>query len=116
METIVVIDDHAPFRGDLRALLEAEGFEVLAEAATGWAGIDAALALAPDVVIVDIGLPDIDGFGVAHELRARGSRARVLLTSSRDRGSYEKRLADTGLVFVAKDELGADAIERVLPQ
>ncbi len=110
----MVIDDHASFCADLRALLEAEGFRVVGEAATGRSGIDATLEFAPDVVIVDIGLPDIDGFGVARELEARRSSARVLLTSSRDRASYAKRLADSGLPFVAKDELGADAIQRAL--
>ncbi len=114
MRSILVIDDHAPFRADLRALLEAEGLAVVGEADTGRAGIEAALALRPNLVIVDVGLPDIDGFDVARELAARGSDAQVVLTSSRDRASFGPRLAETGVAFVAKDELGSEAIERVV--
>ena len=75
MNTILVVDDHAAFRHGLRALLESEGFVVVGEAETGQAGVETAMALAPDLVIVDIGLPDIDGFAVVRELSARGSRA-----------------------------------------
>jgi DNA-binding NarL/FixJ family response regulator len=114
MRSILVIDDHAPFRADLRALLEAEGLAVVGEADTGRTGIAAALALNPDLVIVDIGLPDIDGFDVGRELAARGFAARVVLTSSRDRDAFGPRLAETRAAFVAKDELGWEAIEQAL--
>lgn len=112
MHTVLIVDDDGHFRDRLRGLLEAEGIEVLGTAATGRAAIDATLAAGPEIVIVDIGLPDLDGFAVARELAAHGSAARVLLTSSRGRDAYGRRLSETGIPFVAKDELGADAIEQ----
>ncbi len=114
MNTILVVDDHAAFRRGLRALLESEGFVGVGEAETGQMAVDAAMALEPDLVIVDIGLPDVDGFAVVRELAARGSRAAIVLTSSRDAASFGARLASAAAAFVPKDELGADAIQQAL--
>ncbi len=71
MHTILIVDDHAGFRHQARALLEADGFVVIGEADDGATGLAAARALRPDLVLLDIGLPDIEGFAVAHELTAR---------------------------------------------
>jgi DNA-binding NarL/FixJ family response regulator len=108
--TVLVVDDHAGFRATARRLLERDGWTVVGEAADGSTALAAAASLAPDLVLVDIGLPDIDGFAVAERLaagRARGTPApAVVLISSRDRTTYGSRVdASPALGFVAKDEL-----------
>ena len=72
MTTMLIIDDHAAFRVQARALLEADGFSVIGEAVDGTSGLEAARTLRPDLVLLDIGLPDVEGFEVAR--RARGHR------------------------------------------
>ncbi len=111
MTTVLIVDDHAQFRGQARALLEADGFVVVGEAADGASGLEAARSLRPDLVLLDIGLPDMDGFEVARALAAGGSPSRVVLTSSREAGAYGPRLAtDCCLGFIPKDELSGPAI------
>ena len=61
MNTILIIDDHAGFRVQARAILEADGFVVVGEADDGASGLAAARSIRPDLVLLDIGLPDIEG-------------------------------------------------------
>lgn len=111
MITILIVDDHAHFRLQARALLEADGFVVVGEAGDGASGLRAARALRPDLVLLDIGLPDIDGFEVARDLAADGPPPRVVLTSSREAGAYGPRLAASRVLgFIAKDELSGPTI------
>jgi DNA-binding NarL/FixJ family response regulator len=111
MNTILIVDDHAPFRVRVRALLQADGFVVVGEADSGVAGLAAARSLRPQLVLLDIGLPDVEGFEVARELAADGPPPFVVLTSSRDASSYGPRLASsTVLGFIPKDELSGAAI------
>ena len=70
-QTILIVDDHPSFRATARRLLEIEGFAVLGEATDGASAIVEILRLAPDVVLLDVSLPDIDGFEVAARLRER---------------------------------------------
>src|SRR5262249_51415343 len=63
--TVLIVDDHAAFRASARLLLEAEGFDVVGEAADGGSAIEKTTALAPDLLLLDVQLPDIDGFEVA---------------------------------------------------
>ena len=111
MHTILIIDDHAGFRAQARALLEADGFVVIGEAVDGASGITAARALRPDLVLLDIGLPDAEGFDVAHELASDGPPPYVILTSSRDASAFGPRLkAERVLGFIPKDELSGSAL------
>lgn len=111
MTTILVVDDHAPFRTQVRALLEADGFVVVGEAADGASGLAAARALRPDLVLVDIGLPDMDGFQVACQLADRDPGLRVILVSTREAADFGPRLSCARAVgFIAKDELSGPAI------
>jgi DNA-binding NarL/FixJ family response regulator len=109
--TILIVDDHAVFRAEVRRLLERSGFVVLGEAADGRAAVKAALALRPDAILLDIGLPDVSGFAVVDELRDRGVEARIVLASSRDAASYGERIADSRAAgFVQKADLTGDVV------
>jgi two-component system response regulator EvgA len=111
MTTILIVDDHAGFRVQARALLEADGFVVIGEAVDGATGLTAARALTPDFVLLDVGLPDVEGFDVARELAIDGPPPLVVLTSSREAGAFGPRLTNSGAVgFIPKDELSGAAI------
>jgi DNA-binding NarL/FixJ family response regulator len=105
---VLIVDDHAAFRSFARALLEAQGFEVVGEAADGGSAISKAARLRPAVVLLDIQLPDIDGFAVAERLAAE---AAVVLISSRDESAYRRRLAASpARGFIAKADLSGAAL------
>jgi len=105
--TVMLVDDHPSFRAAARWLLETEGYVVVAEAATGESALDLVVGAAPDVILLDVGLPGIDGFQVAAALRLRFPRARVVLTSSRDLVDLgpERVLACGASGFVQKADL-----------
>jgi DNA-binding NarL/FixJ family response regulator len=108
--TVLIVDDHPSFRASARRLLEAEGFHVVGEAPDGRTAIANVLELAPDLVLLDVALPDLDGFEVARRLTA-GRDLAVVLTSSRDWASIGTLVADSGARgFVAKDDLSGAAL------
>jgi DNA-binding NarL/FixJ family response regulator len=112
MTTVLIVDDHSAFRKSARHLLEAEGFVVVGEAEDGRSALEQVAKLAPDLVLLDIQLPDIDGFAVAKELRRSGDGPKIVLTSSRDAGDYGARIAESGARgFVPKGELSGAAID-----
>jgi DNA-binding NarL/FixJ family response regulator len=113
--TILIVDDHPSFRGMARALLESEGFHVVGEAEDGAAAIEAATALHPDVILLDVQLPDIDGFEVASQLTKNGSSPAVVMTSSRDACDFGSLVANSGARgFIPKAELSAEAVSALL--
>jgi DNA-binding NarL/FixJ family response regulator len=115
--TTLIVDDHRLFRSTARLLLEAEGFEVIGEAADGAAAVAEAHRLHPDLVVLDVQLPDTTGFDVSHTLRADGFAGRVVLVSSRAASEYGDLVGDSGAIgFIAKDELSGAALARVLEQ
>ena len=115
MNTILIIDDHTGFRVQARAILEADGFTVVGEADDGVSGLAAARSIRPDLVLLDIGLPDIEGFDVARELAVDGPPPLVVLTSSREASSYGPRLESSrALGFIPKDELSGAAIRALI--
>jgi DNA-binding NarL/FixJ family response regulator len=112
---ILIVDDHPSFRASARALLEADGFEVVGEAEDGLSAVQSALALLPDVVLLDVQLPDIDGFEVAVRLRDHAGAPVVVLTSSREASDYGPLPELSGARgFVAKAELSGDGITALL--
>jgi two-component system response regulator EvgA len=111
--SVLIVDDHAGFRASARTLLEHDGFAVCGEAADGASGIALARALRPDLVLLDVALPDVGGFEVAETLSAEGLR--VVLVSSRARRDLGRRPGRSGaLGFVPKDELTAAALHALL--
>ena len=110
-KSVLIVDDHPSFRASARRMLEADGYEVVGEAADGTSAIDATHALQPDLVLLDIRLPDVDGFQVAERLAANGAAPAIVLTSSRDRSDFGSEI-DTGPAhgFIPKSELTAEAI------
>jgi DNA-binding NarL/FixJ family response regulator len=113
--TVLIVDDHPSFRAVARAVLEADGFAVVGTASDGESGIAATLQLAPDVLLLDVGLPDIDGFEVAARLRRAGSATAIVLASSRDGADFGSLVAESGARgFVAKAELTGDAIRALV--
>jgi DNA-binding NarL/FixJ family response regulator len=113
---VLIVDDHPAFRAAARRLLEIEGYDVVGEAEDGQSGIDAACALRPDVVLLDIQLPDFDGFEVAERLSGCAPASAVVLTSSRDPSDYGPALATAPACgFVPKAELSGAGIAGILP-
>ena len=113
--TVLIVDDHEGFRRTARELLEADGFEVVGEAADGGSAIVGAGRLRPQFVLLDVRLPDIDGFEVAERLAQSPDPPSVVLTSSRDATAYRRRLAlSPARAFIPKSELSGDALAALL--
>ena len=110
-KTVLIVDDHAGFRRTVRRALELEGWEVVGEARDGAGGLEAAQQLQPDLVLLDIGLPDLDGIEVAGRMTTRDRSLAVVLTSSRDASDYRSLLASCGARgFIPKGELCGEAV------
>jgi DNA-binding NarL/FixJ family response regulator len=109
--SILIVDDHPEFRRVARALLEAEGFDVVGEASDGQSALAETERLRPSLVLLDVHLPDHDGFELAARLAQIAHPPAVVLTSSRTISSYRRRLAaSNALGFIAKSELSGAAL------
>jgi DNA-binding NarL/FixJ family response regulator len=113
--TVLIVDDNPAFRDAARRVLAAAGFDVVAEAADGAGGCGLVRELRPDVVLVDVQLPDADGFQIAREL-ARGAGApAVVLVSSRPRTDYGRLVERSGARgFIDKAELSGPRLRAEL--
>jgi DNA-binding NarL/FixJ family response regulator len=112
---VLIVDDHPSFRASARKLLESDGYEVVGEAADGAGAIRVAIELQPDLVLLDVQLPDVDGFQVAEQLAALEHAPEVILTSSRDGSDYGSCVEDSGARgFVPKAELSGAALSLLL--
>jgi DNA-binding NarL/FixJ family response regulator len=108
--TVLIVDDHATFRSLARRMLEAYGYDVVGEADDGASALDEVSRLRPSVVLLDVQLPDIDGFAVAERLVTRDDPPAIVLISSRDASAYRRRLASSpARGFLAKSELTGPA-------
>jgi DNA-binding NarL/FixJ family response regulator len=108
--TVVIVDDHAGFRSGACALLRDEGYEVVGEAADGRSGLEVVGRTDPDLVLLDVQLPDVSGFEVAEHLVRVAPRTRVILISSRTASDYGDRLTSAAAPFVSKSDLTGDAL------
>jgi DNA-binding NarL/FixJ family response regulator len=110
-QTVLIVDDHPTFRRSARLLLESEGYAVVGEADDGASALVAARELAPQVVLLDVQLPDFDGFDVAARLTGRDDAPLVVLTSSRDGADFGPLIERSGARgFVPKAELSGDRL------
>ena len=109
----IVVDDHAAFRASARRLLELTGYDVVAEAGDGASGLALVRDLEPELVLLDVALPDMSGFDVADALAACPSA--IVLVSSRDPADLGRRARESGAVgFIAKDRLSEETLRDLL--
>ncbi len=113
--SVLIVDDHPGFRAQARALLTAAGYDVVSEAGDGQSGVRVARDLSPDVVLLDIQLPDLTGFEVVRLVRDVPHPPAVVLISSRDAADYGRQIERSGAHgFISKAELSARTLEAVL--
>jgi DNA-binding NarL/FixJ family response regulator len=112
---LLIVDDHAGFRSSAAQLLASEGFEIVGEADTGVRALRCARELAPEVVLLDVGLPDFDGFEVAERLAQLDPAPAVVLTSSREHTDFASLIrGSSARGFIPKSELSGSRIEALL--
>jgi DNA-binding NarL/FixJ family response regulator len=115
MMSVLIVDDHDLFRARARALLEAEGYDVVGEADDGASAIDAATRLGPDVVLLDVQLPGRDGFSIAAELGTASGAPAIVLISSRQAADYGSRVVESpALGFIHKPDLSRASLEALV--
>jgi DNA-binding NarL/FixJ family response regulator len=113
--TVLIVDDHPRFRSIARKLLEHQGYRVVGEAGNGESALAAVRELRPDVVLLDVQMPGIDGFEVAARLNAADDAPAIVLVSSRDRIDFGALIAESGARgFIAKDDLSGPALAQLL--
>lgn len=113
--SVVIFDDHPGFRAQASRLLKAAGYDVVASCPDGRSALDAIARLRPDVVLLDVQLPDIDGFRVMAELDGGSQGPTVVLISSREAADYGARVGRSGAAgFITKGELSARSLAEVV--
>jgi len=112
----VVVDDHLAIRAIARKVLESAGHPVLGEAETGGEGLEQVIRLEPDVVLLDVSLPDMSGIEVARQLIAAGSRSAIILISSHEKEDLGDPVGESGaFAFLPKSGLTIEAVEALEP-
>ncbi|MFZ0141441.1 MAG: response regulator transcription factor [Aeromicrobium sp.] len=114
--SLLIVDDHAPFRSYMRRVLEAKGFEVVGDASDGESAVREVERLEPDAVLLDVALgPGIDGFEVARRLGRLAHPPKIVMISSRDATAYETDVASTPVLgFLSKQGFTVDALAALL--
>jgi DNA-binding NarL/FixJ family response regulator len=110
---VLIVDDQQPFRAAARAVVEmTDGFEVAGEAETGEASVEAARELDPDLVLMDVNLPGIDGLEATRRILAESKRTVVLLVSTYEAEEYAPRAEEVGAAgYIPKSEFEPDRLE-----
>lgn len=112
---VLIVDDHPSFRASARRLLEGSGYEVVGEAANGTEALRASRELAPEVILLDVRLPDLDGFAVSRRISGRAGAPAVILISSREVDEWGEAVRDSGARgFIPKACLSAESMEELL--
>lgn len=113
--TVLIVDDHEGFRASARRVLESEGYSVIAEAGDGRTGVSAAAESRPDLALVDVQLPDFDGFEVTRRLLEGDESPEIVLISSRERADFGTLVETSGaLGFISKADLSGASLEALL--
>jgi DNA-binding NarL/FixJ family response regulator len=114
MPTVLIVDDHPSFRASARSVLEADGFDVIGEAEDGTTALALLRRLRPDVVLLDVQLPDMTGFDICEECGDLDTTA-IVLVSSRDARDYDGLIERSGARgFIAKADLSGAAVAALL--
>ena len=114
-QTVLIVDDHPSFRASARAVLEADGFDVVGEADDGASALAAARRLKPDVVLLDVQLPDASGFDICEFLCGEGPHPGIVLVSSRDASDYDGLIQSShARGFISKADLSGEALRALL--
>jgi len=112
---VLIVDDHAGFRRGAARALAAAGWSVVGEAEDGEAGLRAAESCDPDVVLLDVGLPDVSGIEVSRRLHERAPELAVVVISTHEREDYgELALASGARGFLSKLDLSGEALEALV--
>lgn len=113
--SVMIVDDHAQFRSRLRVLLERAGYDVVGEAQDAAGALVECRRLAPDVVLLDVQLPDHDGFWVAEEIARSPGGPQIVLTSTREADEFGSQLQQTPAAgFIHKLDLSAASLEALV--
>jgi DNA-binding NarL/FixJ family response regulator len=112
---VLIVDDHPSFRASARAILEADGFDVVGEVADGSSALEATRRLEPDILLLDVQLPDTNGFDLCAFICEVGPQLHVVLVSSRDASDYGGLIEQSGARgFIPKAELSGSALTDLL--
>jgi len=116
MRTALVVDDHAGFRAQARRLLERSGFTMIGEAAGGQSALDLARSARPDLVLLDVQLPDMSGFDVAVRIRDEAALStQIVLVSSRVAATYGAQVERCGAIgFIWKGDLSVASLRELV--
>jgi DNA-binding NarL/FixJ family response regulator len=113
-QRLLLADDHPMFRQGLRALLEREGYEVVAEAANGHEALRLARELTPDVAVLDLGMPLMNGIDAAREIQKRSPHTQVVLLTMYEEDAYVLEALRAGIrAYVLKAQAAADVIAAI---
>ncbi len=116
-QRLLIVDDHEGFRRTARRTLARQGWTVVGEARDGATGLECADRLSPEVVLLDIGLPDMSGLDVAEQLHRTHPDIAIVMISTQERGDYDEIASDRGARgFLSKMELSGPALEELLAQ
>jgi two-component system, NarL family, nitrate/nitrite response regulator NarL len=111
----LIVDDNETFLASARRLLESQGLEIVGTATSGAEALDLAVALSPDLALVDVELGEEDGFALAGELRSRSPATRVVLISTYGRDEMQDLISTSSAVgFLPKSRLSGDAVRALL--
>jgi DNA-binding NarL/FixJ family response regulator len=113
--TVLIVDDNASFRAAARRVLEHHGYEVVGDARDGKAALQAVRDLRPQVVVLDVHMPGMDGFEVATRLNAAGEPPAIVMVSSRDGDDFGGLVRQSGARgFIPKHDLSGPALAALL--